>query len=239
MSGAAIDTVVVLTCLTATLTFVDSSMRANLEQLPRFHKGADGPEVHTGQKGARYVRIDTKQFAFDVALPLVLQGAMTTCYAFAVYLAVSVGVATAAYGYLFARTAAAAAVAMNDPLKALKDRLSTSKKGVMARFVDEAIRTMFENTMASVTVLMLVAAAQAALTVVLAAGAAAYAAVAKPQFVWIYKKSVYVDEAYLARMSSATTFGALPFLGTVFFLRTQMVKNALTAVIAAIRRWMR
>ena len=239
MSGVVIDTVVVLACLSATLAFVDSSMRANLDQMPRFHRAVDGPEAHTGQKGPRYVRVDTKQFVLDVAVPLVLQGASTTCYAFALYLAVSVGVAAAAYGYLFARTLAASAIAMNDPLKALSDRLSTSKKGVMARFVDEAIRTMFDNSMASVSVLLLVAVSHAALTVALTGGGALYVAIAKPKFVWIHKKSVYVDEAYLYRLSSATTFGALPFLGTVFFLRTQMVHDATAAVIAAVRHWLR
>ncbi len=215
------DTATLLTCLAAALKLTDDSMRANLRALKTYHRQPDGLVPWSGQRGPRYVRIDGK-FMLDFAGPLVLQGATTTCYCFLLYVAASIAVAAAAYAFFVVRSAANVAGALNgDPAAALEkvvDKLG--RPSGASRFVDTALRTVFENTMASTSLLLQVAVAQAVVSAAVLAAMAVLAVALKPRWAVMHNKILYADARFLRQASAVSTASAAPFVGAVLFART-------------------
>jgi hypothetical protein len=216
------DTATLLACLAVSLKLTDDTMRANASALPLYHRDADGPVKHTGQSGPTYVRVDAG-FALEFAGPLLLQGAVTTCYCFTLYAVTSVMVTAVAYVYVLLKSAAMAAIALNsDPLKAL-DKLKVvttdSKKNA---FFDKAIQTVFQNTMASTGLIFQVAVAQAAVSAATMTAMAIFVLALKPKWAFVHKKQMYVDVRFLTQASSVTTFSAFPFVCAVLFSRTDV-----------------
>lgn len=218
------DTVTLLACLAVGLKLTNDAMRANAGSLPLYHRDVDGPVTHTGQAAARYVRVDAV-FATEFAGPLVLQGAVTTCYCFALYTATSAVVVAAAYAFVMLKSAAMTAIALNhDPLRAVS-KLVASKAGDTGRgtsFVDEAVRAVFQNTMASTGLLFKVAIAQAAAAATVLVAMAAFALTLKPRWAFVHKRRLYVDSRFLTQASTASTLSAFPFVCALLFSRTEM-----------------
>lgn len=227
------DTATLLACLAIALKLTDDTMRANAGALPLYHRDNDGPVKHAGQPGPKYVRLDVG-FALEFAGPLLLQGAVTTCYCFALYAVTSVMVTVTACVFLLLKSAAIAAIALNDdPLKALDtiiDKVTSKKRGLVSRVFDDAVRTVFQNTMASMGLIFQVAVAQAAVTAVVMTAMAIFVAALKPKWAFVHKKQMYVDVRFLTHASTLTTMSAFPFVCAVLFARTNLWARIKSAV---------
>lgn len=214
------DTAALLACLAVGVKLTDDTMRANLSALPIYHRDVDGPVKHAGQAGAKYVRVDAA-FALDFAGPLVLQGAVTTCYCFFLYVLASVMITVAAYAFVLVKSAALSAIAMNaDPLKALDAIAVKDGQDKRTKFLENALRTVFSNTMASTGLLFRVAVAQAAVSAAVLAALAVFALALRPRWTFVHKGRLYADVRFLAQASTATTMSALPFVCALLFSRT-------------------
>jgi hypothetical protein len=168
------------------------------------------------QPGLKYVRIDAV-FWKEVAAPLVLQGAVTTCYCVLLYLAASAVISMVAFGVI-----AFKAVAM------FKGKSADLGTMIMAK---SAVRVVLENSLASAEMMIMVSATMAAATLT-AGGVTAIVAAAGKGDKWFFKdgKYGYASVDFVKSVSTLSTWSGLPAAVGFMFWGTQLRRSIQTGV---------
>ena len=198
-----VDSVLFVACLSAALWLTQRSMKANLAQLTAFVKNADGTaEKYGAQPGARYVRIDGT-FWNEFAWPLVIQGAITTCYCVLLFVAVSFAVSALAYANVMLKAAALFKVA-------------PGKKGDV---LHAALRAVLHNSLASAEMMIIVTLSMAVVTLFIGAVVALMIVAGRSKkWSFVDSKVRYVDVDYVTKMSEiSTSSGLVSAVGFMFW----------------------
>lgn len=211
-----LDSFMFTVCLAAALKLTDWTMLANVDLMDVYAKVGNKGEKYTAQPGLKYVRLDAA-FWKEVAAPLVLQGAVTTCYCVLLYLAASATVSFIAFVVVALKAAAM-----------FKGKSADWGTIVTAR---SAMRVVLENSLASAEMMIMVSLTMAATTLT-AGGVTAIAAVSGKGGKWFFKddKYGYASIEFVKAVSTLCTWSGLPAAVGFMFWGTRLRRNIQTAV---------
>jgi hypothetical protein len=211
-----LDSFMFTVCLAAALKLTDWTMLANVDLMDAYAKVGKKAEKYTAQPGLKYVRLDAT-FWKEVAAPLVLQGAVTTCYCVLLYLAASATVSLVAFLVVAMKTAAM-----------FKGKSADWGTIVMAR---SAMRVVLENSLASAEMMIMVSLTMAATTLT-AGGVTAIVAVAGKGGKWFFKddKYGYASIDFVKTVSTLCTWSGLPAAVGFMFWGTRLRTTIQTGV---------
>lgn len=215
-----LDSFMFTVCLAAALKLTDWTMLANVDLMDAYARVGKKAEKYMAQPGLKYVRLDAT-FWKEVGAPLVLQGAVTTCYCVLLYLAASATVSFVAFLVVAMKTAAM-----------FKGKSADWTTIVMAR---SAMRVVLENSLASAEMMIMVSLTMAATTLT-AGGVTAIVAVAGKGDKWFFKddKYGYASVDFVKAVSTLCTWSGLPAAVGFMFWGTRLRKNIQTGVCDAV-----
>lgn len=206
-----LDSFLFTVCLAAALKLTDWTMLANVDLMDAYAKVGNKAEKYKAQPGLKYVRVDAA-FWKEVAVPLVLQGAVTTCYCVLLYLAASATVSIVAFVVVALKTAAM-----------FKGKSADWGTIVMAR---SAMRVVLDNSLASAEMMIMVSLTMAATTLT-AGGVTAVVAVARKGNRWFFKDGEhgYASVDFVKTVSTLCTWSGLPAAVGFMFWGTRLRRN--------------
>lgn len=215
-----LDSFMFTVCLAAALKLTDWTMLANVDLMDVYARVGKKAEKYTAQPGLKYVRLDAT-FWKEVGAPLVLQGAVATCYCVLLYLAASATVSFVAFLVVAMKTAAM-----------FKGKSADWATIVMAR---SAMRVVLENSLASAEMMIMVSLTMAATTLT-AGGVVAIVAVAGKGDKWFFKddKYGYASIDFVKTVSTLCTWSGLPAAVGFMFWGTRLRTTIQTGVREAV-----
>lgn len=211
-----LDSFMFTVCLAAALNLTDWTMLANVGLMDAYARVGKKAEKYTAQPGLKYVRLDAA-FWREVGAPLVLQGAVTTCYCVLLYLAASATVSFVAFVVVALKTAAM-----------FKGKSADWGTIMMAR---SAMRVVLENSLASAEMMIMVSLTMAATTLT-AGGITAIVAMAGKGDKWFFKdgKYGYASIDFVKTVSTLCTWSGLPAAIGFMFWGTRLRRSIQTGV---------